>query len=176
MTAFAADVRETQRRLPDDVILRQEKPDDSSVVDALYASIFGPGRFARTAYRIREGTLHDPTVSFVVHREGPIFGAIRQYRVRVGEAPAFLLGPLAVAETAAKQGIGRALLNRSIRAAHLTRAAAIVLVGDEPFYGPSGFQRTQAVDLGGPVEPGRLLLHAITGTVAGSLVVEPWPD
>jgi len=37
------------------LILRPEKPGDAEAIERLHERAFGPGRFARTAYRIREG-------------------------------------------------------------------------------------------------------------------------
>lgn len=164
------------RHLPPDLVLRLETAADADAVEALYAVAFGPGRHARTAYRLREGGGHDAATSFVADRGGRVIGAIRQTRVTVGGAPAFLLGPLAVAETAAKQGIGGALLALCVAASRDSRAQAIVLVGDLPFYGPHGFApAADAVRMPAPVERHRLLALPLRGTVTGILKVEPWP-
>lgn len=163
------------RLMPPDVHLRSENPSDADLVETLYAVAFGPGRYSRTAYRMREGVPHDPATSFVADRRGLVIGAIRQTRVRVGDAKAYLLGPLAVAETAAKQGIGRALLERSVAAAAQADADAIVLVGDHAFYGPSGFQRCgETVHLPGPVERHRVLQRPLVRPVAGLVTARPW--
>ena len=163
--------------MPPNVELRHELPSDYAAIDALYRAAFGPGRHTRTAYRIRGATPHDPAVSFVADRDGLVIGAIRQTRVSVGGDPAFLLGPLAVAETAAKQGLGRALLARSIAAAERTRAASIVLVGDLPFYGHAGFRpASERIRLPGPVEPHRLLERVIHHEVVGMVESNAWAD
>ncbi|MBJ3775951.1 GNAT family N-acetyltransferase [Acuticoccus mangrovi] len=161
--------------MPPDLVLRPELPSDDDAIETLYEVAFGPGRFARTAYRLRDGVPHDTGTSFVADRNGLVIGAIRQTRVRVGGVPAFLLGPLAVAETAAKQGIGRALLTRCIEASRDTEAVAIVLVGDPPFYGPSGFvQVWDEILMPGPVERHRLMALPLKGTVAGPLLADAW--
>jgi len=160
-----------ERPLPPELVLRPETPGDDPAVEALYAAAFGPGRHVRTASRIREGVAPDPRVSFVADRRGLVIGAIRQTPVTVGGSPALMLGPLAVAETAAKQGIGRALLIRSIEAARATEALALVLVGDEPFYGPSGFLPVPpgSIVMPGPVERHRLLHLPMRATLFGPL-------
>ena len=164
------------RPLPIGLEIRPEEPDDEDAVETLYGIAFGPGRFSRTAYRLREGVPHDPRVSFVADRNGLVIGAIRQTAVVVGGRPAYLLGPLAVAETAAKQGIGRALLHRSIEAAAETEAEAVILVGDPAFYGPSGFvQVWDQIVMPGPVERHRLMERPLRRSVEGPLSADPWP-
>lgn len=161
--------------MPPDIALRAEQTSDAAAIESLFAVTFGPGRHARTAHRVRDGRTHDAAVSFVADRAGLVIGAIRQTRVHVGGRPAYLLGPLAVAETAAKQGIGRALLKLSLEAARATPAQAIVLVGDVPFYGPFGFApAADRIDLPGPVERNRLLCLALRGPVEGKLVAMAW--
>ena len=165
------------RTIPADLVLRPEDPDDDADVDALYAVVFGPGRHVKSSARVREAVPYDPATSFVADRRGIIIGAIRQTRVRVGGVPAYLLGPLAVAETAAKQGIGRTLLNHSIAAARVTRAEAIVLVGDPPFYAPSGFvQVWDGITMPSPTERHRVLMLPLRGPVAGTLEARSWDD
>lgn len=161
--------------MPPDIALRAERNSDAAAIETLFAASFGPGRHARTAHRIREGRTHDAAVSFVAERAGLVIGAIRQTRVEVGGSPAYLLGPLAVAETAAKRGIGRALLDLSLAAARNTPAQAIVLVGDAPFYGPFGFACVaDRVVLPGPVERHRLLCLPLRGPVEGTLLARAW--
>ena len=41
------------------------KPDDAEAILRLNERVFGPGRFARTAYRLREATPADLSLSFV---------------------------------------------------------------------------------------------------------------
>ena len=36
------------------LVIRPERPEDAPAIDRLQARAFGPGRFARTAYRLRE--------------------------------------------------------------------------------------------------------------------------
>lgn len=159
-----------------DLLVRHETPADDAAVEALYASAFGPGRHARTAYRLRAASTADPRVSFVALRHGTLVGAIRQTEAQLGGEPAYLLGPLAVAETAAKQGIGRRLLALSIAAAEGLGARAIVLIGDLPFYAAAGFARAPAgsITIDGPVEAHRLLVLAKPPVPGGALVVGPF--
>jgi predicted N-acetyltransferase YhbS len=38
--------------------IRKALPGDIAEISALHAHVFGPGRFARSAYRVREGKGH----------------------------------------------------------------------------------------------------------------------
>lgn len=158
--------------MPPDIHLRPETPRDRAAVERLYATAFGPGRYTRTAFLVRRGVPHDPATSVVAERRGLVIGAVRQTPMRVGGMPAFLLGPLAVAETAAKQGIGRALMRQTLAAARAQGVGAVVLIGDEPFYGPHGFRRcaTGSVLFGAPVEDHRLLALPLPAMPRGRAV------
>lgn len=176
--AHAGSIMLREREMPPDIELRPETPPDSPAVERLYAVAFGPGRYARTAFRLRIGVAPDPDTSFVAVRRGLVIGAVRQVTAHVAGVPAYLC-PLAVAETAAKQGIGRALLTASITAADQRGACAVVLIGDAPFYGPFGFVEVPsgAIWLDAPAEPHRLLFRTAKGAnmPSGRLIVGPWP-
>ena len=91
-----------------DLSIRHVMPEDLPTVSALHARVFGPGRFARTAYRIRQGT---PLISPYCRKallDGRLVAAIRLTAVAIGSQPgALLLGPLAVEPHWAGQGFGR---------------------------------------------------------------------
>lgn len=129
----------------------QEDPAHDPEIEAINREAFGPGRFTRAAYRIREGGPHDRSLSFVALHGGIVIGSVRMTHVRIGTTPALLLGPLAVRPEWKNRGIGRALMRQAMEAARLAGHKLVVLVGDEPYYGPFGFRR---------VEPGRILMPA----------------
>lgn len=145
-----------------DIVIRAERAADEAAIERLAAAAFGPGRHARTAFRIRERGRHDPALSFVaaVGADGTLAGSVRMTPVAIGAADAWLLGPLAVAPEWSRRGIGRALVMRAVGAADSAGGAPVLLVGDLPYYGPCGFRRVdrERVRLPGPVEPGRLLV------------------
>ena len=57
---------------------------------------FGPGRYAKTAYRLREGGPHALALSFTARIGTLLVGSVRLTPIRIGETPALLLGPLTV--------------------------------------------------------------------------------
>src|SRR5258708_23643729 len=74
--------------------IRAETADDAAAIERLHERTFGPGRYAKTAYRIREGWPHAPALSFTARIGTLLVGSVRLTPIRIGEAPALLLGPL----------------------------------------------------------------------------------
>jgi predicted N-acetyltransferase YhbS len=140
-------------------VLEPETPDDEEAILRLNERVFGPGRFARTAYRLRESTAADLSLSFVARIGTLLIGANAMTPVFIGETPAFLLGPLIVEPVFRSQGIGEALVKRSLDAAREAGGKLTILVGDESYYGKLGFRRSPPgrIVLPGPVDPERLL-------------------
>jgi predicted N-acetyltransferase YhbS len=133
---------------------------DAAAIERLHERTFGPGRYARSAYRIREGRVHDLALSFTARIGTLMVGSVRLTPVRVGETPALLLGPLTVEPPFRERGIGAALINRSLDEAKAQGHKLVLLVGDESYYGKSGFERIEKgrVKMPGPVDPARLLV------------------
>ena len=140
-------------------VLQLESPDDAEAIERLNERVFGPGRFARTAYRIRETAPADPSLSFVARVGTLMVGANAMTPIHIGGAPALLLGPLIVEPVFRSQGIGEALVERSLEAAKAAGWKLVILVGPESYYGRMGFQRVPdgRISLPGPVDPERLL-------------------
>ena len=149
--------------------VREVRPEDGPQISALHARAFGPGRFARTAYRIREGTGAFSRYCRVCLIDGRIVAAVRFTPIRVGgKDGALLLGPLAVDPEFANRGHGRGLVREAMDAARADGLSLVLLVGDEPYYARLGFVRLPPGQIGlpGPVNPQRLLAAEL---VAGSL-------
>lgn len=155
--------------------LRAEQPPDAAAIERLHARAFGPGRFARTAFRLREGAEPRADLSFTALVGTLLVGSVRLTSVRAGATKALLLGPLTVDPSFEGRGIGAALLARAIAAARADGQRLVVLVGDEAYYGRLGFRRLPPghLVLPGPVDPARVLalelepgaLEAARGTV-----------
>jgi predicted N-acetyltransferase YhbS len=135
-------------------------PADLAAVQQLHARVFGPGRFARSAYRVREGKPLLSPFCRAAFRGRQLVAALRLSPVAVGgRAGALLLGPLAVAPEFAGQGHGRRLIGEALAAAREAGVELVVLVGDEPYYGRFGFVRVPPgqIVFPGPVNPARIL-------------------
>ncbi|CAN0361280.1 unnamed protein product, partial [Phaeothamnion confervicola] len=110
-------------------------PKDLPEVLALHARAFGPGRFARTAYRVREGTAPISRFCLLAKVGGDIVASIRFTEVTIGGKPgALLLGPLAVEARYAGLGYGKRLVATGVENARAAGIRLVVLVGDEPYY------------------------------------------
>jgi predicted N-acetyltransferase YhbS len=147
-----------------------ESADDDAAIERLHERTFGPGRYARTAFRIREGVGHRLDLSFTARIGTLLVGSVRQSPIRIGGTKALMLGPLTVEPPFRGHGIGRALIERSLAAAKAAGYRLVVLVGDMPYYGRFGFKpipKKQAT-MPGPVDPARLLVVELEdGAFAG---------
>ena len=149
-------------------VLEPETPDDAEAILRLNERVFGPGRFARTAYRLRETTPADLSLSFVARVGSLLVGANAMTPILIGQTPAYLLGPLIVEPVFRSQGIGEALVTRSLDAARAAGARLVILVGDEPYYARMGFSRTPPGPHPVP-RPGRSRAGAALRVAAGAL-------
>ena len=145
-----------------------EEPGDDAEIETLHSNVFGPGRFARAAYRLREGVRHEPDLSFVSHAGQELVASVRLTRIAIGGRPALLLGPLVVKPEFKGQGAGKALVRMAVAAAQAGGHRVVLLVGDEPYYGPLGFVglKPYAITLPAPVDPNRVL---VAGLMEGAL-------
>ena len=132
---------------------------DASTIGRLHARAFGPGRFARAAFRLREGGGFDARLSFVARVGTLVTGSVRVSAITIGGEPALALGPLAVEPEFRRHGIGGALMQASIVAARARGHGLMILIGDEPYYGRFGFRRVTLgqIELPGPADPARVL-------------------
>lgn len=138
--------------------LQPERPADWWEVEALLDLCFAPGREALSSYRLRDGVDPVPGLCLVARdSDGIVAGAIRFWPVRVGTAPALLLGPVAVHPTHQGEGLGALLINEGLAAARKAGWARVMLVGDAPYYGRFGFTRLDGVEMPPPTNPDRIL-------------------
>lgn len=144
---------------PQDYRIVQETPGDRASIEALHEEAFGPGRFTRSAYRLREQAEDVPGLNFTGWRNGELAGSIRYSKVYLGPEAGLLLGPLVIRPRFKDTGCGLALMRHSLASASEAGHAWVVLVGDEPYYRRTGFRRVApgAVTMPGPVDPDRLL-------------------
>jgi predicted N-acetyltransferase YhbS len=150
--------------------IRLETDGDGQALSRLAADAFGPGRFARTAYRVRQGIAPVAALCLVASLDVRLVGGIRFTAIRIGEeAGAALLGPLVVDPAVKGEGYGRALVEEGLARTRAEGFGLVLLVGDMPYYGRFGFTPVPLgqITLPGPVDPARLLaLELIPGALA----------
>src|SRR6266849_16270 len=141
-----------------------ETADDAVPIERLHERTFGPGRYAKSAYRLRERVAHQPELSFTARIGTLLVGSVRLSPIRIGDTKALLLGPLTVEPAFRERGVGQALIERALKDATQKGHRLVVLVGDEAYYEKCGFKR---IPLGraimpGPVDPARLLIAELS--------------
>ena len=142
------------------ILIRRETAQDEEAIEQLAREAFGPGRFARAAFRLREGVPPDPFLSFVaIDGGGTLVGSVKLTPVRIGVRKAHVLGPLMTAPGLRGLGIGRELMNRALHEAWARGNEYVVLVGDLAFYGKFGFTPIPhgRLRFPGPADPARIL-------------------
>jgi predicted N-acetyltransferase YhbS len=154
---------------------------DALAIERLHERTFGPGRYARSAFRIREGRGHMLELSFTARIGTLLVGSIRLTPICIGETKALLLGPLTVEPPFRSRGVGSKLIERALQEARVKGGKLVVLVGDEPFYAKAGFKRIQKglVKMPGPVDPARLLVNELVSGAfegVGGLIRPDWID
>lgn len=154
--------------------IRSEEERDAPLIEALVARSFGPGRYAKSAYRLREGVRAVDGLGFVAIEDGLLKGSVRFWPISVGGNAALLLGPLAVESAERGRGIGLALMKQGIEEARARGYRAILLVGDEPYYGRAGFGKLkkEQARFPGPVDGARILGLALVDGGLDSLAGE----
>jgi predicted N-acetyltransferase YhbS len=153
------------------LVIRKARPDDIAEISKLHARVFGPGRFARSAYRVREGKGHLSRFCLVASIGNEIVASIRTTEITIGGAKgAVLLGPVAVDADHRSFGLGSKLMTAGLEAARTGGAKVVVLVGDHPYYGRFGFAAVPPgqIVFPGPVNPFRILACELEpGALAG---------
>lgn len=155
------------------VAIVAETAADVTAREALLDDAMGPKRKAKSSEKLRRGRRPSEGLAFVARdASSAVAGTVRLWDVTLGEGgpAALLLGPLAVAPSLKSAGIGSALMRHAIAEAARLGHAAILLVGDEPYYGRFGFSaaRTGSLAMPGPYERHRLLaLELVDGALDG---------
>ena len=152
--------------------IRLETDGDAPALSKLSAEAFGPGRFTRSAYRVREGVPPVKSLCLCGLLDGKLVGGIRFTAIRIGASEgAALLGPLVVDPAEKGKGYGKALVHEGLARAREEGFSLVLLVGDMPYYGRFGFQPVPPgqISLPGPVDPARLLaVELVAGSLAGA--------
>ena len=131
---------------------------DAAAVEAVVLAAFGPGRFAKTAERLREGSA--PFAGFVARDGDRVIGSVRLWPITVAGRRAAFLGPIAVEDAFRETGVGARLVEAAVEAARTAGVDGVLLIGT-PWFARFGFVRAPQVAFPGPVDPRRVWWLAI---------------
>lgn len=150
--------------------IRSENPAQHAVaIEALYDRTFGPGHFAKTAERLREGSQSLPQCNRVALHEGEVVGACRIWPVEIGDSPvrSVFVGPLAVDQDYRGQGLGHDLVHKALEACREQSWQLALIVGSPVYFRPLGFQPVLAgqIRLPGPQDPDRILMQVLDAKI-----------
>lgn len=150
--------------------LMLEQAEDAAAIEALIDKAFGPDRFKKTVYRLRDGVAADPALCFVAYDQGVLVGSLRFWPILIGgTTDALLLGPLAVDPGRRGEGIGVGLMWHGLAEAQRRGHKVVLLVGDVDYYAKFGFtgEPCAQVELPGWVDRKRFLARGLApGAVA----------
>lgn len=157
-----------------------ETPFHDAAIERLYDRAFGPGRFAKTAERLREGNHRLMECGRVAMRDDEVIAAVRLWPLQIGErVMAVFVGPVAVDPDYRGGSLGLKLTGMCMDAAAAAGWDAAILVGDADYFGHIGFEQISTRDFSAPgyVPANRLLARALKpgalDGVSGALSVPP---
>jgi len=138
-------------------------PEHLAEVAKLHAATFGPGRFARAAFRVREGSQLISPHCRSAWRDGHLIGSVTMTEIQIGkDGGHWLLGPLAVRPDEANRGLGQRLVATTLASVSSASSseATVILVGDLSYYDRAGFALVPRgqIQMPGPVDLTRLLI------------------
>lgn len=129
------------------MIVRLETPADREASIAIERAAFG-----RTLEADIAGAVRDEPGSFawIAEADGEIVGHVQLSTAWVGDDEVLALGPIAVAPTHQRRGIGTGLVSAALDEARGRRAAAVIVLGDPSYYGARGFVPAARYGLANP--------------------------
>lgn len=142
----------------------RERSGDAAAIDALVLAAFGPGRFAKTAERLREAAAL--AAGFCAFEGERLIGSVRLWSITVGAARSVFLGPIAVDASSRRGGLGAELVQACIEEARAMKLDGVLLVGDPPYFSRFGFLPAPDAVLSGPVDRRRVMWLPITDVSA----------
>ncbi len=147
-----------------DYTITLEAPGLDARIQEMNDRAFGPGRFVKTAERLREGSAPMADLSFTATQGDRLLGSVRLWPISIFDEvnntyePLAFLGPIAVEAVCRGQGVGRAMMRAAIEAAFAKGLNAVLLVGSKAYFEPFGFVEATGIFMPGPVDPKRVLI------------------
>ena len=145
-----------------------ESPDQhADAIEALYDRTFGPGHFAKTAERLREGNASLPEITRVAVKDGNVIGVCRVWPIFVGadREPAVFIGPVAVSPDFQGQRLGLTITGEALEAAKQAGWGAAIIIGSPRYFGELGFAvvAPDRFQFPGPQDMSRVMVRNLAG-------------
>ena len=131
------------------IIIRSETPADYRIVENLtreaFWNIYRPGCLEHyVLHTFRTDPAFVPELDLVMELNGEIIGHVMYVRSAIQtddghEVPIMTFGPISIAPTYQRHGLGKQLLDLSMEKAREMGAGALAITGNIDFYGKSGF-------------------------------------
>tara|TARA_B100001093_G_C26450464_1_gene852067 strand:+ start:52 stop:540 length:489 start_codon:yes stop_codon:yes gene_type:complete len=141
--------------------IRQINKNDNEKIFSILEKSFGPGRFARSVYRLREIVGRETEFSYVYEKNNKILSSISYYQTFLTDGlQGLLLGPLAVDPEYRGKGFGVALVEHTISLIKKqSNYDFIIAIGDNNYYEKFGFKKIDInVKFFGPVNKEKILI------------------
>ena len=133
---------------PEPLVIRPESPADHDAISQVVAAAFGSQTEADLVDRIRASPEYVPEMALVAERAGEIVGHVMISHAVIhnddGDRRIAMLSPLAVDPDHQRSGVGRALVEHSLRLADSRGEPVVILEGSPAYYGPLGFERSMS--------------------------------
>ena len=145
-----------------------ESPDlHADAIEALYDRTFGPGHFAKTAERLREGNQSRPDLTRIAVKDGAVIGVCRMWPVVVGvnRLPALFVGPVAVEPGFQGQRLGLSITGEALEASTAAGCKAAIIIGSPRYFGELGFEPVSPdrFRFPGPQDMARVMIRNLAG-------------
>ena len=141
--------------------IRKKIQSDNDTIENLLNKTFGPGRYARSVYRLRENKPYLDDYSYVYSLNGKILASISFYETLINNHyNGLLLGPLAVEPIQVGKGYGKKLVKYSLDKISInSQIYFIIVVGEYDYYKEFGFNKLEnRFVFYGPVNKNRVLI------------------
>jgi putative acetyltransferase len=153
--------------------IREAGADDRAAALDLHRAAFdGPDEAALTAALLDDPTAA-PQLSLLAWRDGAPVGHVLLTAARMGDAPAAVLAPLAVAPAAQRGGIGGALVRAALARSATRGLVGVLVFGDPAYYGRFGFGPAAAHGVLPPHDPQPQWADAVMLATLGPVAPSP---
>ncbi len=143
-------------------MIREEKKSDKKKIFLLEENVLGPGRYARPSFRLRENLICNQKYSKIYYKGQKIIGSIRYFNCKIQSNKGLMLGPLIVDQKFKGKGIGKQLVNQSIKLINDKKISFIILIGEQDYYGQFGFEINYNIYFSINVRKEKILLKVLS--------------